>query len=336
MTDDPLRHLALSLAEILEEGPRAKIVAALNDPQNGTLPALEDLARRLRAHDAEQRKLLDDRTFQLNLALDVLRSRDRLAAEQAEWDFAANLQYSSLPQNFPPFPDRREFDLHAGMVTAKEVGGDLYDFFLLTPTQIAFVVADAAGKGLPAAIFITLTRTLLRAAAEKLVEPGDCLRIVNAMLCIDNPSLMFTTAFYGVLDTQTGEILYANAGHNPPYVIRANGDVQALPGTGAIVLGVMEDVVYSTQRAALTPGDTLVCYTDGVTEAIDGTGALYGDSRLISTLANYSGKHPTEVLTAIIGDVDGYMATTPMADDVTLLVIRYNGFEAATAAAASG
>ncbi len=205
-----------------------------------------------------------------------------------------------------------------------------------TPTQIAFVVADAAGKGLPAAIFITLTRTLLRAAAEKLVEPGDCLRIVNAMLCIDNPSLMFTTAFYGVLDTQTGEILYANAGHNPPYVIRANGDVQALPGTGAIVLGVMEDVVYSTQRAALTPGDTLVCYTDGVTEAIDGTGALYGDSRLISTLANYSGKHPTEVLTAIIGDVDGYMATTPMADDVTLLVIRYNGFEAATAAAASG
>ncbi|MDR3407360.1 MAG: PP2C family protein-serine/threonine phosphatase [Methylovirgula sp.] len=328
---DRLRQAVLSLAGILEAGPRAKILAALDDPDGDPVEVLEEIAQRLRVRDAEQAKLLGDRNLQLNLALDVLRTRDRMAAKQAEWDFAASLQYSGLPQDFPPFPDRREFDLHAGMVTAKEVGGDLYDFFLLAPERLGFVVADAAGKGLPAAIFITLTRTLLRAAAEKLEQPGECLRIVNAMLCIDNPSLMFTTAFYGVLDTQTGEIVYANAGHNPPYVLSAGGKVHALAGAGALALGVMEDALYPTQRAALAPGDTLVCYTDGVTEAVDASGALYGEPRLAAALACYAGEHPTEVLTAVVADVDAYIALTPMADDVTLLVVRYNGAKAGAA-----
>jgi phosphoserine phosphatase RsbU/P len=331
MTSDRLRQTARVLAGILEAGPRARFLAALNDPDRDPEAVLEEIAQRLSVHDAEQTKLRDDRTLQLNLALDVLRSRDRTAAEQAEWDFAANLQYSGLPHDFPPFPDRREFDLHAGMVTAKEVGGDLYDFFLLAPGRLGFVVADAAGKGLPAAIFITLTRTLLRAAAEKLEQPGECLRIVNAMLCIDNPSLMFTTAFYGVLDTQSGEIIYANAGHNPPYILSASGKVDALPRAGAVPLGVMDDVHYETQRLALAPGDTLVCYSDGVTEAVDASGALYGEPRLATALASYPGEHPTEVLTAVVADVDAYMALTPMADDVTLLVVRYNGSEAGMA-----
>ncbi|MGP8232387.1 MAG: PP2C family protein-serine/threonine phosphatase [Methylovirgula sp.] len=328
---DRLRQAALALAGILETRPRAKFLAALNDPHGDPVAVLEEIAQRLRVRDAEQVKLLDDCTIQLSLALDVLRNRDRTAAEQAEWDFAANLQYSGLPQDFPPFPDRREFDLHAGMVTAKEVGGDLYDFFLLAPARLGFVIADAAGKGLPAAIFITLTRTLLRAAAEKLEQPGECLRIVNTMLCIDNPTLMFTTAFYGILDTRTGEVVYANAGHNAPYVLSADGKVHALDGAGALALGVMEDALYPTQRASLAPGDTLVCYTDGVTEAVDASDALYGAARLATTLACHANEHPTEVLTAVVADVDAYMALTPMADDVTLLVVRYNGAEAGAA-----
>lgn len=327
-TSDRLRQAARALAGILEPGGRTKFLAALDDPHGDPLAALDEIARSLHVRDAEQAKLLADRTLQLNLALDVLRTRDRTAAEQAEWDFAANLQYSGLPQDFPPFPDRHEFDLYAGMVTAKEVGGDLYDFFLLSPARLGFVVADAAGKGLPAAIFITLTRTLLRAAAEKLEAPGECLRIVNAMLCIDNPSLMFTTAFYGVLDTQTGEVVYANAGHNAPYILSADGKLHALPSAGGLALGVVEDALYSTQHAALAPGDTLICYTDGVTEAIDASGALYGDERLAATLAGRACEHPTEVLAAVVADVDAYMGLTPMADDVTLLVIRYNGAEA--------
>ena len=211
------------------------------------------------------------------------------------------------------------------MVTAKEVGGDLYDFFLLAPHRLGFVVADAAGKGLPAAIFITLTRTLLRAAAQRLESPGACLSMVNAMLCIDNPTLMFTTAFYGILDTETGEILYANAGHNPPYVLRGTGAIDALHGAGGMALGIMEDIRYQTQHCRLAEGEILVCFSDGVTEATDAGGALFGEDRLVALLDGQAQQHPTELFATIISEVDAYMSLAPMADDVTLLVIRYNG-----------
>jgi sigma-B regulation protein RsbU (phosphoserine phosphatase) len=282
---------------------------------------LQHLAARLEA--AETR--LAERTLQLEIVLDVLRGRDRVTAEQAEWDFATELQTAALPQEFPPFPDRSDFDLHAGMVTAREVGGDLYDFFLLGPNRLAFVVADAAGKGLPAAIFITLARTLLKATASRLRRPGDCLRMVNAMLCIDNDSLMFVTAFYGTLDLVTGTLDYANAGHNPPYVLRANRGVELVPSTGDIVLGVMEDSRYETRQMKLAAGDALVCFSDGVTEAVNPGGELFGERRLELLLVNQIGAHPTEVLGTVIGEVDRFISLAPMADDVTLMVVRYNG-----------
>jgi sigma-B regulation protein RsbU (phosphoserine phosphatase) len=282
---------------------------------------LQHLAARLEA--AETR--LAERTLQLEIVLDVLRGRDRVAAEQAEWDFAAELQTAGLPQEFPPFPGRSDFDLHAGMVTAKEVGGDLYDFFLLDHNRLAFVVADAAGKGLSAAIFITLARTLLKATACRLRRPGDCLRMVNTMLCIDNDSLMFVTAFYGTLDLLTGTLDYANAGHNPPYVLRANRGVELVPSTGDLVLGVMEDSRYETRQMNLAAGDALVCFSDGVTEAVNPAGELFGERRLELLLANQVGVHPTQVLGTVIGEVDRFISLAPMADDVTLLVVRYNG-----------
>ena len=282
---------------------------------------LQLLAARLEAAEAR----LAERTLLLEIVLDVLRGRDRVTAEQAEWDFAAELQTAGLPQEFPPFPDRADFDLHAGMVTAKEVGGDLYDFFLLDRNRLAFVVADAAGKGLSAAIFITLARTLLKATASRLRRPGDCLRMVNAMLCIDNDSLMFVTAFYGTLDLATGTLDYANAGHNPPYVLRANRGVELVPSTGDIVLGVMEDSRYETRQMKLAAGDALVCFSDGVTEAVNPAGELFGERRLELLLVDQIGAHPTQVLGTVIGEVDRFISLAPMADDVTLLVVRYNG-----------
>lgn len=329
---DRLRQIGIDLSGLLEGDDRDVFLHAFNDPDKDALGALEALVQRI----TERKSLADDpshdRIFQLNLVLDILRTRDRAAAAQAEWDFAADLQLSGLPQDFPPFPDRTEFDLHAGMVTAKEVGGDLYDFFLLDENHLGFVVADAAGKGLPAAIFITLTRTLLRAAAEKLESPGKCLSVVNSMLCIDNPTLMFSTAFYGVLNTDTGEILYANAGHNPPYVLRTTGMVEALPGAGAMALGILEEMRYSTQSARLTPGETLVCFSDGVTEANDSAGALFGDARLMEVLSRQVDNHPTDILSTVVGEVDRYIALAPMADDVTLLIVRYNGLHSGASA----
>lgn len=274
---DPLRQIGFGLAKLLDEGARRTALREFEGEPDALL-AVSRLLEHLHAHQARRDALLNERAFQLELVLDVLRTRDRVAAEQAEWDFATDLQLSGLPQDFPPFPARSDFDIHAGMVTAKEVGGDLYDFFLLAPHRLGFVVADAAGKGLPAAIFITLTRTLLRAAAQKLESPSECLTHVNALLCIDNPTLMFTTAFYGILDTETGEILYANAGHNPPYVMRRDGTIDTLTGVGGMALGIMEDMRYQTQQCRLAPGESLVCFSDGVTEATNAAGTLFGDS----------------------------------------------------------
>lgn len=292
-------------------------------------PQLEDELRRMAARLEAAERGLAERTLQLEIVLDVLRGRDRAIAEQAEWDFATELQTAALPQNFPPFPERRDFDIHAGMVTAKEVGGDLYDFFLIEPNRLAFVVADAAGKGLPAAIFITLARTLLRAAAARLQRPGDCLQMVNAMLCTDNHSLMFVTAFYGTLDLLTGTVEYANAGHNPPYVLRADRNaadrvVERVPSTGDIVLGVMEESRYETRRLNLAAGDALVCFSDGVTEAVSPAAELFGERRLEALLVDQVGAHPTDILGTVISGVDQFMSLAPMADDVTLLVLRYN------------
>lgn len=319
-----LRDVGRSLVKRLDPAEQSKALAEF-EAQIDIVKGLDQLADRLHADEDRRSAQLHDRAFQVELVLDVLRTRDRVAAEQAEWDFATDLQLAGLPQDFPPFPDRTDFDIHAGMVTAKEVGGDLYDFFLLTPHKLGFVVADAAGKGLPAAIFITLTRTLLRAAAQKLESPAACLGTVNALLCIDNPTLMFTTAFYGILDTETGEIVYANAGHNPPYVLRRNGTIDTLTGLGGMALGIMDDMHYETQRYRLAPGESIVCFSDGVTEATNAAGALFSEDRLIALFDGQTGTHPTELFATIISEVDSYMSIAPMADDVTLLVIRYNG-----------
>jgi phosphoserine phosphatase RsbU/P len=319
-----LREIGRQLIKLLDADEQGAVQRDF-EAQANAIEALAGVADRLHANVRLRDSLFRERGFQLELVLDILRTRDRAAAELAEWDFATDLQLSGLPQDFPPFPDRGDFDIHAGMVTAKEVGGDLYDFFLLGKDRLGFVVADAAGKGLPAAIFITLTRTLLRAAAQKLDSPGECLRAVNAMLCMDNPTLMFTTAFYGVLDTKTGEVLFANAGHNPPYVLRNSGEIDALTGLGGMALGIMDDLAYKTQRCRLSPGESVVCFSDGVTEAIDPGGQLFGEDRLMALFDKRSHLHPTELFATIIAEVDSYMSLAPMADDVTLLVIRYNG-----------
>ncbi len=325
MTDAERRsRLGTRLAGLLPVGDREAFLrefAAADD----TIDPLERLADRLAAVAAADAATLADRTLQLEIALGILRERDKAAAEQSEWDFAMELQTAGLPNDFPPYPDRRDFDVYAGMVTAKEVGGDLYEFFLAAPNRFAFVVADAAGKGLPAAIFITLTRTLLRAAMARVQAPGTCLGLVNAMLAIDNPTLMFTTAFFGVLDTSSGEVAFANAGHNPPYVVRKGGAVEIVPSQHTLALGVIDDAQYPTGTLRLGPGDALVCFSDGVTEALESGGTLFGEARLVATLAATAGASPMEMAAQVVADVDRFVGTTPIADDVTVLAVAYYG-----------
>ena len=274
------------------------------------------------------RAALADRTLQLSVLIDALRERDRLDAHRGEWDFALQLQTGALPNEFPAFPDRPEFDIRAGLVTAFEVGGDIYDFYFIDDRRLGFVVADAAGKGLPAAIFITNVRSILRSASRRIADPAECLTLINRVLCFENPEDMFATAFYGVLDTATGEISYANAGHNPPVHVSHSGFATPLRHVRAPMLGAFEKIVYRTGKISMAPGDILCCFSDGVTEAHDPAKALFGDARLCATLAAHVGEDLATVEAQVVGAVDRFIGSAPIADDLTLLLLRWHGRDA--------
>ena len=268
---------------------------------------------------------LADRTLQLAVLFDALRERDRMDAAHGEWDFALRLQTGGLPNEFPPFPDRKEFDIRGGMVTAFEVGGDVYDFFFIDDRHLGFVVADASGKGLPAARFITNMRSILSSASRRVADPGECLTVVNQLLCFDNPERLFATAFYGILDTETGDVSFANAGHNPPVHLTRDGVTTPLAHVRAPILGMFEAARYTTGTLALAPGDTLCCFSDGVTEAHNPAKELFGDARLAETLGTNAGADLATLEARVVGAVDRFIGSAPIADDLTLLLVRWNG-----------
>src|SRR5207253_5013125 len=219
-----------------------------------------------------------------NARLTELEQAERLRAKELE--HAALIQQSILPGNFPPFPHRKDFELHAAMIPAKEVGGDLFDFFLLDDHHLGLVLGDVSGKGVPAALFMAVSRTLLRATAQRNLSPGDCLNQVNITLATQNPSHMFVTMFYGILDTRNGELRFANGGHNPPYLFTRDGEVRELPKEkNGMIVGMIEAARYQTDSVQISPGEALLVFTDGVTEAMDPKEQFYGEERLERVLA---------------------------------------------------
>ncbi len=244
---------------------------------------------------------------------------------ESELSIASEIQRGILPNIFPPFPDHREFNLFATIKPAREVGGDLYDFFMLDDKHLCFTVGDVSGKGVPAALFMTITQTLVKTRAG--LDPAATLKKVNNDLARDNPSLMFVTLFLGILNLQTGELFYSNGGHNPPYRLRpaAKTPVEPLPTTDGIALGVMADYDYAGTKTRLEPGDTLFIFTDGVTEAANPEEELYGEPRIAKLLAGLSRKAPEKLADAVMAAVEEFAGEAPQADDITLLVIRFNG-----------
>jgi sigma-B regulation protein RsbU (phosphoserine phosphatase) len=244
---------------------------------------------------------------------------------ESELKIAHEIQMSILPKTFPPFPHRREFDIYATLTPAKEVGGDLYDFFFLDEDHLCFAIGDVSGKGVPASLFMAVTRTLIKTKATQGLTPDRVLSRVNQDLALDNDSMMFVTLFLGILDTRTGEVEYSNAGHNPPYVMRRDDRVEPVEGTGGTALGVVEGLEYFSKKLQLRKGDTLFLYTDGVTEAIDKQESLFSDERLVGDLGPLQGKAPEEVAAGIMGRVNAFAEGMPQADDITILVLRFKG-----------
>jgi sigma-B regulation protein RsbU (phosphoserine phosphatase) len=240
-----------------------------------------------------------------------------------ELKIARTIQMSMVPKIFPPFPNRPEFELYAVIEPAKEVGGDFYDFFFIDDDHLYFVIGDVSDKGVPASLFMAVTKTLIRSQTSKEMLPDEVLRRVNQDLCVDNDSNMFVTVFCGVLHTRTGEVWYSNGGHNPPYLLTASGEVVTLERTGGMVLGVMEDIPYQTKRITLRTGDGLFMFTDGITEAMNGHNQLFSDARLRAVLHHINGASSIELIRGVVGEVERFAAGAPQSDDITALALLY-------------
>ena len=243
---------------------------------------------------------------------------------QSELNVATDIQASLLPRLFPAFPDRSEFDVFASMDPAKEVGGDFYDFFFIDQHNLCFLIADVAGKGVPAALYMMVAKTLLKSEGQRLGEPDKILGHVNNILAADNDSCMFATVFCAILDIRSGEVRFANAGHNPPLVIDSSG-VRYLVLKPGFVLGPMEGMLFETERLTLQPGDTLFLYTDGVTEATNSADELYGEPQLLAALQSASKEGLTEMIHTVRRAVTQHANGAPQSDDVTMVAITYRG-----------
>jgi sigma-B regulation protein RsbU (phosphoserine phosphatase) len=242
---------------------------------------------------------------------------------ESEIKIAREIQMSILPRTFPPFPDRPEFDIYATIEPAREVSGDFYDFFLTEDDRLCFAIGDVSGKGIPASLFMAVTRTLLKAIASRLIRPDAVLADLNKELCQGNDSAMFVTIFYGMLHLRTGEVEYSNGGHNLPYVLTREGEAKPVENTGGMALGVMEEAAYGAKKITLRAGDGLFLYTDGVTEAMDGAGTLFSDHRLWRFLQEVNGSPPRELIRRAMGAVKQFTAGAEQSDDITALALQY-------------
>lgn len=242
-----------------------------------------------------------------------------------ELEFAKSIQHSAIPTVFPPYPGHSEFDIFASMDTAKEVGGDFYDFYFVGENKFGFLIADVSGKGIPAAMFMMTAKTIIKGYAESGIPVDEVFTTANAKLCESNDAGMFVTAWMGVLDITTGKVEFANAGHNPPLVRHADGTFEYLRTKPGFVLAGIEGVKYRKNELYLAPGDAIYLYTDGVTEATDTNNVLYGEERLSTLLNGLHGLSGEDICHAVKSNIDAFVGSAPQFDDITMLYLKYNG-----------
>ena len=317
----------LTLLARLQERPNSPatvIVSAYGDMPNIRAAmnrgAFDFLTKPIDFHDFEvtvQKTLAQVRHLRSAAA-----DRDRLVALERDLKITSSIQRSFLPPAPPPDDGRSCFALHGAMIPAQAVGGDFYDHFWLDGGQLGVVIGDVAGKGVPAALLMAVTRTLLRACAIRGDVPGACLEEVNRLLLRDTSADRFVTLFYALLDAQKGELHYANAGHNPPLLLRSAGTVEPLPG-GGLVVGLVPKTAYETRAVRIEPGDRLFLYTDGVPEAMNVERRQFSAERLEALLRDCRGANPEQLIGRVIDSVRQFTAGAPQSDDLTALAVLY-------------
>ena len=242
----------------------------------------------------------------------------------AELNVAKKIQAEMLPRVFPPYDNHKEVELFASMEPAKEVGGDFYDFYMIDDDHFAVVVGDVSGKGVPAALFMVITKTLLKDTAAHELDPAKVFEHVNKILCEGNESGLFVTCWLGILTLSTGELNFANAGHNAPLIMQG-GEIKYLTTKPNLMLAGMDGIPYTTHNTKLAKGDRLFIYTDGVTEATNLMNELYGENRLITVMKYAVDKPPRDVIDIVRTDIDEFVNGAPQFDDITMLEMSYLG-----------
>lgn len=269
-------------------------------------------------------RTIDKAVEQIEFVRQAQKEHGELVDIQGDLTVAREIQHAILPQSFKlKLATADTVDIFASMNAAKDVGGDFYDFFPIDDHRFAFTMADVSGKGVPAAIFMAVSRTLIKATGMRGLGSAESLAIANDMLSEESVDSMFVTVFYGIYDTLTGEIDYTNAGHNPPYILRRNGTLEMIPAVGNIVLGAFGGMPFKSGTCKLESGDMIVTFTDGVTEAENIDHNQYNESRLEALLPTLAGKSSEEVVQAINESVKEFVNGAPQSDDITLLVIKH-------------
>jgi len=252
----------------------------------------------------------------------IAASRERI---ESELSIAREIQLGMVPKTFPAFSEHKEFELYATLIPAKEIGGDLYDFFLIDEEHLCFTLGDVSDKGVPAALLMVVTRTLIRTVGEKNLSPCDMMYNINNIISADNPRSMFVTLIIGVLNIKTGKITYANGGHNPPIVIPKTEEAYYKKEVNEPLVGAMPGMSYSNHSFILSPQESFFLYTDGVNEAMNPKDEQYSNEQLLAQIEKNKDKSPNEIIEIVLGTIKDHSQTAPQSDDIAMLMIKFNG-----------
>lgn len=294
--------------------PIQKLINIANDIGNGHLNT------EIRIEKPEEFAKLAS-TFN-TMAKDIENITKEREKTESELSLAKKIQASSLPNKFPPFPEYNEFDIFATMEPAKEVGGDFYDFYFISPNEFMFLIADVSGKGVPAALSMMTVKTLINNIAQIGYQPKEMFEIINNKIC-NSKQEFFVTVFASIINIDTGKMVCINCGHNPPLIKRKN-KYEYLKTDSNIVLGAFEDAEINTYETILNEGDSLFLYTDGVTEAVSSYKEMYGEKRLIDCLNNIKTVNLAQIVSKVKADIKAFTQNMPQSDDTTLMLFRFN------------
>ena len=281
-------------------------------------------------HTNDEIEMLADSFTDMNVKLkEYIKQNEAITAEKerigAELELAKKIQADMLPNIFPPFPERKDFDIYAMMTPAKEVGGDFYDFFLVDDNHLAMVMADVSGKGIPAALFMMMSKILIQNQAMSGKGPAEVLETVNNQICSNNREEMFVTVWLGILDLETGLLTAANAGHEKPMIMMPGGGFEVIMDKHGFVIGGMEGVKYKEYQIQLEKGSSIFIYTDGVAEATSEKDELFGLEKTIAALNSFKDGTAEEIINGVKEAVDAYVGSAPQFDDLTMLCFKYEG-----------